>query len=46
MELVLATRNQGKVDEMRPMMANVGFNLVNQSDTDIPSPVEDGVTFV
>ena len=46
MELVLATRNQGKVDEMRPMMANVGFNLVNQSDTDIPSPVEDGATFV
>lgn len=46
MDLVLATRNQGKIDEMRPMLANVGFNLVNQSDTDIPSPVEDGATFV
>ena len=39
MDLVLATRNQGKIDEMGPMLANVGFNLVNQSDTDIPSPV-------
>ena len=46
MDLILATRNPGKIDEMRPMLANVGFNLVNQSDTDIPSPVEDGATFV
>ncbi len=46
MDLVLATRNRGKVDEMRPMLANIGFNLINQTDTDIPSPVEDGTTFV
>lgn len=46
MDLVLATRNRGKVDEMRPMLANIGFNLINQTDTDIPSPVEDGATFV
>lgn len=46
MDLILATRNQGKIDEMRPMLADVGFNLVNQSDTNIPSPVEDGETFV
>lgn len=46
MDLILATRNQGKIDEMRPMLADVGFNLVNQSDTNIPSPVEDGATFV
>ena len=46
MDLLLATRNQGKIDEMRPMLANVGFNLVNQSETDIPSPVENGATFV
>ena len=46
MDLLLATRNQGKIDEMRPMLAGVGFNLVNQSETDIPSPVEDGATFV
>ena len=46
MDLVLATRNQGKVEEMRPMLASVGFNLINQTDTDIPSAVEDGATFV
>ena len=45
-DLVLATRNQGKVDEMRPMLAGVGFNLINQSETDIPSAAEDGETFV
>ena len=46
MDLVLATRNQGKVEEMRPMLARVGFSLINQTDTDIPSAVEDGATFV
>ena len=46
MDLVLATRNQGKVEEMRPMLASVGFSLINQTDTDIPSAVEDGATFV
>lgn len=46
MDLVLATRNQGKVEEMRPMLAGIGFNLINQTDTDIPSAVEDGATFV
>ena len=46
MDLVLATRNQGKVEEMRPMLAGIGFNLINQTDTDILSAVEDGATFV
>lgn len=46
MDLVLATRNQGKVDEMRVMLADVGLHLINQSDTDIPSPIEDGATFI
>ena len=46
MDLVLATRNQGKVEEMQPMLAGIGFNLINQTDTDIPSAVEDGATFV
>ena len=46
MDLVLATRNQGKVEEMRPMLASVGFNLINQTDTDIPSAVEGRATFV
>lgn len=46
MDLVLATRNQGKVNEMRPMLAVLGLNIINQADTDIPSPIEDGATFV
>lgn len=46
MELVLATRNEGKVREMRSMLDGLGIQLINQSDTDIPSPVEDGGTFV
>lgn len=46
MDLVLATRNQGKVEEMRRMLAGIGFNLINQTDTDIPSAVENGATFV
>ena len=46
MDLVLATRNQGKINEMRPMLEVLGLNLINQADTDIPSPVEDGATFV
>ncbi len=46
MDLVLATRNQGKVDEMRPMLETLGVNLINQAETDIPSPEEDGATFV
>ena len=46
MDLVLATRNQGKVDEMSPMLEVLGLNIINQADTDIPSPVEDGATFV
>ncbi len=46
MDLVLATRNQGKVDELRPMLETLGVNLMNQAETDIPSPEEDGATFV
>lgn len=46
MELVLATRNEGKVREMRSMLEGLGIQLINQSDTDIPSAVEDGETFV
>lgn len=46
MDLVLATRNQGKINEMRPMLEALGLNIINQTDTDIPSPPEDGATFV
>jgi XTP/dITP diphosphohydrolase len=45
-DLVLATRNQGKINEMRLMLDALGLNIINQTDTDIPSPAEDGATFV
>ena len=32
MDLVLATRNPGKVEEMRPMLAGIGYGLINQTD--------------
>jgi XTP/dITP diphosphohydrolase len=46
MKVMLATRNQGKVLEIRRLLQPLGLNLENQIDTDIPSAVEDGETFV
>jgi len=42
-KLVLATHNQGKVAELRAIMAPAGFELVGY---DGPEPVEDGVSFL
>ena len=46
MKVMLGTRNNGKIVEMRRLLAPLGLELENQTDTDIPSPVEDGATFV
>lgn len=46
MKVMLATRNNGKIIEMRRLLEPLGLELDNQTDTDIPSPVEDGQTFV
>ena len=43
MKLVLATHNQGKVAELRAIMAPAGYDLVGY---DGPEPVEDGVSFL
>lgn len=43
MKLVLATHNQGKVDELRAILEPHGFALVGY---DGPEPVEDGISFV
>ena len=42
--LVLATRNQGKVKELRDPLARFGFDVVSLPD-DFPEVVEDGSTF-
>ena len=46
MDLVLASRNPGKVEEMRSMLSGIGYNLINQTDSQIPSAEENGATFV
>ena len=46
MKVMLATRNNGKIIEMRRLLEPLGLELDNQTDTDIPSAVEDGQTFV
>jgi len=46
MKVMLGTRNNGKIVEMRRLLEPLGLELENQTDTDIPSPVEDGATFV
>lgn len=43
MKLVLATHNQGKVAELRAILAPVGLDLIGY---DGPEPVEDGTTFL
>jgi XTP/dITP diphosphohydrolase len=46
MKVMLGTRNNGKIVEMRRLLGPLGLQLENQTDTDIPSPVENGATFV
>ena len=46
MEIVIASRNQGKVRELNKILAPLGHTLVSQAELDIPSPPEDGLTFV
>lgn len=43
MKLVLATHNEGKVAEMRAILAPVGLELIGFEG---PEPVEDGTTFL
>ena len=46
MKIVLATRNQGKVKELVPILEPLGFELITQDDFDIASPEETGKTFI
>ena len=45
-KIVLATGNQGKVKEMADVLAEFGFEVIAQSEFDIESPEETGLTFV
>jgi len=46
MEMIFATKNKGKIKEIREIMAGMPFNVVSMEDAGIDiDVVEDGVTF-
>ncbi|MDF7666338.1 RdgB/HAM1 family non-canonical purine NTP pyrophosphatase [Orbaceae bacterium ESL0727] len=45
-KIVLATNNQGKVRELQNLLADAGFNIVAQSEFNVPDADETGLTFV
>jgi XTP/dITP diphosphohydrolase len=45
-KVVLATGNQGKVDEMQASLQEYGFEIFPQSEFGTPEAIEDGLTFV
>ncbi|WP_439236334.1 RdgB/HAM1 family non-canonical purine NTP pyrophosphatase [Lonepinella koalarum] len=45
-KVVLATGNQSKVREMSDILADLGFEVIAQTDLGIESPEETGLTFV
>ncbi|CDS53840.1 Nucleoside 5-triphosphatase RdgB (dHAPTP, dITP, XTP-specific) [Polaromonas sp. CG9_12] len=46
MKIILASNNQGKLDELQAMLAPLGLELVRQSDLAIPEAEEPFRTFV
>ena len=44
-KVVIATHNQGKLREMRELMAPYGIELVSAGELGLPEPVEDGMMF-
>ncbi|HEX5693039.1 MAG TPA: RdgB/HAM1 family non-canonical purine NTP pyrophosphatase [Arenimonas sp.] len=45
-KLVLATSNQGKLAELKPMLAGFGHALVTQGEFGVEDAVEDGRSFI
>ncbi len=45
-KIVLATGNQGKVREMADLLADFGFDVVAQSEFNVPEVAETGTTFI
>lgn len=46
MDLIIATGNQGKLKELRELLADCPANLHSLAEYDAPLPVEDGHSFV
>lgn len=45
-KIVLATNNQGKVNELQKLLADAGFDICAQSEFNVPDAEETGLTFV
>ncbi len=45
-KLVLATSNRGKVTEMQPLLSDIGYDIITQSELGISDAIEDGHSFV
>ena len=45
-QLVLATSNKGKLAELQPLLADVGYALVTQGELGVEDAVEDGLSFI
>lgn len=45
-QLLVATHNKGKLDEISALLEPFGVSVVGAADMDLPEPVEDGKTFV
>lgn len=45
-KIILATNNQGKVNELQNLLADAGFDIVAQSQFNLPDADETGLTFV
>lgn len=46
MDIVLASGNQGKVDELSSLLSNTGVRVIPQTELDIESVEETGLTFI
>lgn len=44
--LLIATHNQGKLEEMEKLLAPFGIDVTSAKDHDLPEPVEDETTFI
>lgn len=44
--MILASNNQGKVDELQCLLNDAGFHVIAQSEFDVPDVDETGLTFV
>jgi len=44
-QLVIASHNLGKIDEITELMAPLGITVRNSVELQLPEPIEDGLTF-